>query len=1313
METMNKTRPFLKTGDCARCRHPHTPHTVAAGPAKRVPWWSGGWLAVLLWVAPSPASAQFGPVTPQPLNSTAASDTGADYSPKVVTDGQGTFVAVWAARPVNDSDILFSRSVDGGRTWTAAQLLDRQGNTDAGDDFAPQIATDRQGRWMVIWHSNENLGGTNGTDGDLLFSVSTNQAVDWSPPRALSTTAGTDSRADAFASLAVDGRGHWLAAWHALGEGSLGTDQEIWYCRSGDGGDTWSAPVPLNSNAATDAGNDFSVTLGTDRRGTWIAVWCSTDDLAAPADSDSDLVFARSFDNGATWSPPEFVSPNAGSDDGEDFNPQIACDRQGRWVVVWESGATLGGTIGTDQDILVTRSTDNGTTWSSPAALNSSAFVDSELDSFPSLATDAAGAWVCVWHSQFSLNRATGNDQDILAAWSIDQGLTWSAPAPLAANATTDAGADSEPAIATDEQGLWLVAWTTTDSLGGTLGSEGDILYARVSEPLFWTARQALNTNADTDLGNDFAPRLATDGVGNWVAVWFSDENLNGTAGTDNDIFSCRSADNGVTWSAPALLNSNGNSDVGGDRDPSIATDGKGHWVTVWASAENLNGQLGTDGDILFSVSTNAGALWSPPQFLNRNATNDAVADFNPSIATDRRGNWVAAWGASGAYGNDFDLLAAYSTNQASSWSSVSPLNSNALNDDGDDFEPQVASDGQGRWIAVWQSNSKLTGLGYDLGDDDDLLIAYSADNGATWSSPRPLNSNAATDGPDDDDFSPRLATDGAGTWIVVCSSEGTLGGLLATNFNVLYTRSTNNGATWSALAPLNSSASLDDGDDRDPWLAVDGLGRWLAVWTSRARNVGGQPRGAANADIAVSVSTDLGASWSPPAALNTDAFISPNENLAPSIAVGGGSSWLAAWSLGSNLLGADSDLNFARVLSASLIPPPIPPVVVTRPQAGGAGGSFSFSWTGGLAPFQIQMRTNLATGAWINTGGLICTSSSTFPISSSQAYFRVLGLGQNTQAPLSWIGQPQYFQGAVNAVASTLFVDGFGINDSVDLLISGAVPLTVQRTLLNQSRFPVAAGYTVQATLQAWNFLAVGGSAGYVPGELPGQQVFDCQTMATPALLPGQSATISFILGGPGCPPATPIGALSCGLYQESMTVLAPTVLSGLCTNTLDVTANNFLFVSEPNQIRIAAAYNPNGDPNTAVAPVNDVWVFAALPGPVTTHTLNITTTSPTFSYFVRCKSPIIGPQAPTIGALVPAIPQSPAPPALFTGNAAFNYTVTVNPAYNGLPACNVIGLLPHYEEKVNTKLTAISTNGCAIAQETILATGLYECQF
>ncbi len=96
------------------------------------------------------------------------------------------------------------------------------------------------------------------------------------------------------------------------------------------------------------------------------------------------------------------------------------------------------------------------------------------------------------------------------------------------------------------------------------------------------TPPAALNTNADSDSDNDIEPNLATDGSGNWVAVWYSNEDLGGTIGTDFDILTARSTDNGASWTTPAALNSNAAADSASDREPQVTTDGSGNWVAVW-----------------------------------------------------------------------------------------------------------------------------------------------------------------------------------------------------------------------------------------------------------------------------------------------------------------------------------------------------------------------------------------------------------------------------------------------------------------------------------------------------------------------------------------------------------------------------------------------------------------------------------------------------------------------------------------------------------------------------------------------------------
>ncbi len=64
-----------------------------------------------------------------------------------------------------------------------------------------------------------------------------------------------------------------------------------------------------------------------------------------------------------------------------------------------------------------------------------------------------------------------------------------------------------------------------------------------------------------------------------------SDSGSSGSSSADTDIAVARSTDDGVTWTAPAALNTNAASDAGDDDQPAdVTTDGQGTWVAVWRS---------------------------------------------------------------------------------------------------------------------------------------------------------------------------------------------------------------------------------------------------------------------------------------------------------------------------------------------------------------------------------------------------------------------------------------------------------------------------------------------------------------------------------------------------------------------------------------------------------------------------------------------------------------------------------------------------------------------------------------------------------
>jgi uncharacterized membrane protein len=372
-------------------------------------------------------------------------------------------------------------------------------------------------------------------------------------------------------------------------------------------------------------------------------------------------------------------------------------------------------------------------------------------------------------------------------------------PNQLNLNAETDVNSDRSGKQAVDDVGNLVTVWESFNDFD--TGTDKDILFTRsdltgnifdlVNNPK--TSPAALNTNAGIDTGSDQRPTVATDGSSNWVALWSSRESstIEPAPGTDSDIVVSRITTDdllaGAPWSAPVALNQSMLVDEGTDESPSLATDGVGTWIAVWNSNESFGGVLGSDQDILVSFSGNNGQTWnSPPGRIDLAfpaSRSDQGNDFFPEIATDGNGHWVVVWqadkGPPGAVGcNDFDILVSHSDDDGLSWSVPAFLNNNAGLDSGDDVLPHIATNGAGVWVAVWESDDSLANLGggVDLGTDRDILIAASADGGATWTTPTAIDPDpaGATDATNDvgDDIQARITAMPDDHWTVVWSSD-------------------------------------------------------------------------------------------------------------------------------------------------------------------------------------------------------------------------------------------------------------------------------------------------------------------------------------------------------------------------------------------------------------------------------------------------------------------------------------------------------------------------------------------------------------
>jgi Neuraminidase (sialidase) len=792
--------------------------------------------------------------------------------------------------------------------------LNTNAAADSGEDYQPRLVTDGAGNWIAVWYSNNPVGGTGG-DRDILFARSTDFCSTWTDPAPLNTNATGDSGADEMAAVTTDGVGTWIAVWQStdtLGN-KIGTDQDILFARSTDNGGTWTAPATLNNNADSDSGNDNNPRVTTDRNGNWIVVWQSGEDLGGVLGSEFDILCARSTDNGVTWTGPAPLNTNASSDNGDDLSPQLTTDGLGNWIAVWHTWDDLGGAIGLDYDILFARSTDVGETWSVAGPLNTSATHDSGADSNPVVATDGAGRWIAVWESDDSLGLSLGADADIVMALSEDNGQTWSAPSPLN-SATTDVEWDVTPQVATDGAGNWYAVWSSDETFGGEIGRDLDILFARSTDNgETWSAPALANINAPLDTGHDYKPELATDGQGNWIVVWYSEDALGGTIGNDRDILLARmrilpvySDPSPLTdYSYPELI-------IIDYLNPDLATDSNGTWILLWNSEHTLDGRIGSDQDILIRRSTDNGYTWSSASELSTNATTDTQSDVKPAATTDGSGTWIAVWESldslEDTIGEDRDILFTRSTDNGRGWSGVAPLNINAATDDGGDMNAHVTTDGHGHWIVVWESSSEELGgrSGGEHAIDMDIAFARSNDNGLTWTTPEALNTNAYIDQRNDN--WPKVVTDGEGTWIAVWYCEWTFGGVTQDDFDILFSRSEDDGETWSEPSPLDINAASDSLEDIRPSLSTDGEGNWVAAWRALWPIIDDE-------DVLTSRSIDSGATWSSPRLLSrtfeTDHYGARSQE----VVTDGLGNWIITWDSQNDLgesIGSDEDVLLA-----------------------------------------------------------------------------------------------------------------------------------------------------------------------------------------------------------------------------------------------------------------------------------------------------------------------------------------------------------------------------------------------------------------
>lgn len=310
----------------------------------------------------------------------------------ICVDSRNRIHVVWTYQSGSTFDVYYSRSVDGGATWSPPRDI-------VNSPFpatSPNIAVGPTDTLHLTW-LDRRLGG----NARVFYSRSFDAGTNWEVGRDISGPAPLSAGP---ALISVDHRNRVHVAWHI---GDPDTQQgiaQVYYCRSVNGGISFQPPIRLNTNPNFHAAFPRFNVAGT--RGDVIAIaW--RDNRRAP---DWDIYVAVSTDGGQT-----FTERIGRATPMRDWDPEALVDSSG---VIHLSYMTY-----RPQTITIDyiRSTDFGQSWSPEITLSEA------RSRFPFWVPDMQNntLWL-FWKDERDASSPPDWRSDVAGKFSLDGGRTWS-----------------------------------------------------------------------------------------------------------------------------------------------------------------------------------------------------------------------------------------------------------------------------------------------------------------------------------------------------------------------------------------------------------------------------------------------------------------------------------------------------------------------------------------------------------------------------------------------------------------------------------------------------------------------------------------------------------------------------------------------------------------------------------------------------------------------------------------------------------------------------------------------------------------------
>jgi hypothetical protein len=231
--------------------------------------------------------------------------------PMLVTDDTdskyaGNVYIGWTQFRIADAQIVFSRSSDGGASFSKPVRISTHNGTPRDDNGTVEGfdgAVDSDGTLYVVWQDGSHIVFTSSSDGGRTFKPSV-PILDI-PAANFALSGFNVYTPNGFPQIDVDRRSHAIyVAW----SDTRGGEADVFIAVSHDRGTTWSEPIRVNNDAYHDGADHFYDWMRVDHAtGDVYVVWY--DRRRDPHNWDVDVALARSTNGGATFANYAWANP--------------------------------------------------------------------------------------------------------------------------------------------------------------------------------------------------------------------------------------------------------------------------------------------------------------------------------------------------------------------------------------------------------------------------------------------------------------------------------------------------------------------------------------------------------------------------------------------------------------------------------------------------------------------------------------------------------------------------------------------------------------------------------------------------------------------------------------------------------------------------------------------------------------------------------------------------------------------------------------------------------------------------------------------